>query len=156
MSAFWKLNNNYFTMLCWFLPYINMISHKYTYVPSLVNLSPTLHPKCLFLADTASVPWETVTQIDLSKRLTEQSLMAPPSQPSEIRPRMWKSKIHQYISFFDSQSWNIICFIVAWLLWWYRSLIWAFTLMQIKSEDAQVLPGLKHPFYPRGSDFEEE
>ena len=55
-------------------------------------------------ADTASVPWETVTQIDLSKRLTEQSLMAPPSQPSEIRPRMWKSKIHQYISFFDSQS----------------------------------------------------
>ena len=27
---------------------------------------------------------------------------------------------------------------------------------EIKSEDAQVLPGLKLPFYPRGSDFEEE
>ena len=58
-------------------------------------------------ADIASVPWETVTQTDLSKWLTEQSLMAPPLEPlepGEIRPRMWKSKIYRYVSFFDSQS----------------------------------------------------
>ena len=46
-------------------------------------------------ADTASVPCETVTQTDLSKWLTEQSLTAPPLEPGEIRPRMWKSKIYQ-------------------------------------------------------------
>ena len=28
-------------MLCWFLPYNNRVSHKYTYVSSLLNLPPT-------------------------------------------------------------------------------------------------------------------
>ena len=31
-------------MLCWFLTYINMNHHRYTYVPYLLNLSPTSHP----------------------------------------------------------------------------------------------------------------
>ena len=28
----------------WFLPYSKWISHRYTYVPSLLNLPPTFHP----------------------------------------------------------------------------------------------------------------
>ena len=32
-----ELEDNCFTILCWFLPYINTISHRYTYVPSLLH-----------------------------------------------------------------------------------------------------------------------
>ena len=32
-----ELEDNCFTILCWFLPYINIISHRYTYVPSLLH-----------------------------------------------------------------------------------------------------------------------
>ena len=34
------MEDNCFTILCWFLPY----SHRYTHVPSLLNFSPTSHP----------------------------------------------------------------------------------------------------------------
>ena len=36
------MEDNCFPMLCWFLPYKMWISHKYTYVPSLLSLPPTL------------------------------------------------------------------------------------------------------------------
>ena len=32
-----ELGDNCFTLLCWFLPYINIISHRYIYVPSLLH-----------------------------------------------------------------------------------------------------------------------
>ena len=32
-SFFFQLNDNCFTILCWFLPYIKWISHRYTYIP---------------------------------------------------------------------------------------------------------------------------
>ena len=37
------LEDNYLTILCWFLPYTNM-NHKHTYVLSVLNLLPTSHP----------------------------------------------------------------------------------------------------------------
>ena len=38
------LEDNCFTILCWPLPFIIMISHRYTYVPSLLNPPPISHP----------------------------------------------------------------------------------------------------------------
>ena len=37
------MKDNCFTM-CWFLLYINIISHRHGYVPSLLNLPPTPDP----------------------------------------------------------------------------------------------------------------
>ena len=38
------LEDNCFTILCWFLPYINMNQHRYTYVPSLLTLPLIFRP----------------------------------------------------------------------------------------------------------------
>ena len=38
------MENNCFSVLCWFLLYISMNQSYYTSIPSLLNLSPTLHP----------------------------------------------------------------------------------------------------------------
>ena len=39
-----SLEDNCFTILCWFLPYINMNQSQVYYVPSLLNLPPISHP----------------------------------------------------------------------------------------------------------------
>ena len=39
-----SLEDNCFTILCWFLPYINMNQPQYTYAPSLLSLPPVSHP----------------------------------------------------------------------------------------------------------------
>ena len=41
---YFQLKDNCFTILYWFLLYSTWISHRYTYVPSLLNFSPTFYP----------------------------------------------------------------------------------------------------------------
>ena len=40
---YFQLEDNWFTILYWFLLYINMNKPRYTYAPSLLNLPPTSH-----------------------------------------------------------------------------------------------------------------
>lgn len=42
LKFYFQLEDNYFIILCWFLPFITWISHRYTHIPSLHNLPP--HP----------------------------------------------------------------------------------------------------------------
>ena len=44
---FFLLEDNYFAILCWPLPFIVVISLRYTYVPSLLNPPPIFHPSGL-------------------------------------------------------------------------------------------------------------
>ena len=44
LNNFFLLEDNCFTILCWFLPYINMNQHRYTYVPSLLTLPLIFRP----------------------------------------------------------------------------------------------------------------
>ena len=46
-KIYFLLEDNCFTILCWFLPHINVNQPWYTYVSTLVNLPPTSHPSHL-------------------------------------------------------------------------------------------------------------
>ena len=51
------MEDDSFTTLCWLLPYINMISHRYTYVTSLLNIPPIYHPIPLLYVVIEQLIW---------------------------------------------------------------------------------------------------